>query len=50
MFTKSRLSRETFETTLFEWSYPEIAQRCKVRGRPYPELTDDGVMKSTPLA
>ncbi len=50
MFTKSRLSRETFETTLFEWSYPEIAQRCKVRGRPYPELTDDGVMKSNPLA
>jgi tRNA (guanosine-2'-O-)-methyltransferase len=32
------------------WSYPEIAQRCKVRGRPYPELTDDGVMKSNPLA
>lgn len=49
MFAKSRLSRAAFETTLFEWSYPEIAERCKIRGLPYPELTEEGAMKSNPL-
>lgn len=50
MYTQSRLSRAAFETALFEWSYPEIAERCKVRGLPYPQLTEEGAMKSNPLA
>jgi len=50
MYTQSRLSRAAFETALFEWSYPKIAERCKVRGLPYPQLTEEGAMKSNPLA
>ena len=50
MYTQSRLSRAVFETALFEWSYPEIAERCKVRGLPYPQLTEEGAMKSNPFA
>jgi len=50
MYEKSRLSQAEFNTTLFEWSYPEIAERCRVRGKPYPDLTADGVMKTNPLA
>ena len=50
LYEKSRLSRDEFESTLFQWSYPEIAERCRARGQPYPDLTDDGVLKSNPLA
>ncbi len=50
LYEQSRLSRDEFATTLFQWSYPEIAERCRARGQPYPELTDDGVLKSNPLA
>lgn len=49
LFEQSRLDHEVFEKTLFEWSYPEIAQRCRDRGLPYPELTDDGMMETNPL-
>ena len=37
------------ERTLFEWCYPEIAERCRVLGREYPKLTADGMMASNPL-
>ena len=37
------------ERTLFEWSYPEIAERCRQQGRPYPALTADGKLASNPL-
>jgi tRNA (guanosine-2'-O-)-methyltransferase len=50
MYEKSRLSQAEFNSTLFEWSYPEIAERCRVRERTYPDLTADGVMKTNPLA
>jgi len=50
MFGESRLSNNEFETTLFEWAYPKIAERCRSRGLAYPDLTDDGVMKTNPLA
>ncbi len=50
MYEQSRLGRDEFATTLFQWSYPEIAERCRVRGQPYPDLTDEGVLKSNPLA
>jgi tRNA (guanosine-2'-O-)-methyltransferase len=50
LYEQSRLNRDQFATTLFQWSYPEIAERCRARGQPYPDLTDDGVLKSNPLA
>lgn len=50
LYEQSRLNRDEFATTLFQWSYPEIAARCRARGQPYPDLTDDGMLKSNPLA
>jgi len=50
MFDESRLESGEFDTTLFEWAYPDIAERCRTRGLSYPGLTDDGVMMTNPLA
>jgi tRNA (guanosine-2'-O-)-methyltransferase len=44
----SRLTLEERERTLFEWSYPDIAERCRQHGRPYPPLTADGRLASNP--
>lgn len=30
--------------TLFEWAHPRIADLCRRRGVPYPELDEDGVI------
>jgi tRNA (guanosine-2'-O-)-methyltransferase len=49
LYNESRLSRDEFDRVLFEWAYPEIADRCRSRGLPFPELTDDGEMKRNPL-
>jgi len=48
-YERSRLTPEERERTLFEWSYPEIAERCRRLGRPYPELTADGKLAANPL-
>jgi tRNA (guanosine-2'-O-)-methyltransferase len=48
-YEKPRLTPEERERTLFEWSYPEIAERCRQQGRPYPALTADGKLASNPL-
>jgi tRNA (guanosine-2'-O-)-methyltransferase len=49
LYAKSRLTPEERERTLFEWSYPELAERCRQLGRPYPALTADGKLASNPL-
>ena len=38
----SRLDPDVYRATLFEWAYPRIADLCRRRGVPYPELADDG--------
>ena len=48
-YAKSRLSPEERERTLFEWSYPELAERCRQQGRPYPALTANGQLASNPM-
>lgn len=48
-YERSRLTPEERERTLFEWSYPEIAERCRQLGRPYPKLTADGGLAANPL-
>lgn len=48
-YASPRLTPEERERTLFEWSYPEIAERCRQLGRPYPPLTADGGLASNPL-
>jgi tRNA (guanosine-2'-O-)-methyltransferase len=48
-YESSRLSPEERTRTLFEWSYPDIAERCRAHGKPYPPLTADGALASNPL-
>ena len=48
LYAKSRLTPEERDRTLFEWSYPELAERCRQLGRPYPALTADGRVASNP--
>ena len=49
LYERSRLTPEERERTLFEWSYPDIAERCRQHGRPYPPLKADGTLASNPL-
>jgi tRNA (guanosine-2'-O-)-methyltransferase len=49
LYDHSRLSVVEFERTLFEWSYPEIAERCRQLGRRYPALDAEGMMTVNPL-
>ncbi len=36
------MSPDTYKKKIFEWAYPEVADWCKVKGRKYPELNDQG--------
>ncbi len=36
------LSKELYNSTLFEWSYPEVADWCRKEGRAYPALGNTG--------
>jgi tRNA (guanosine-2'-O-)-methyltransferase len=49
LYERSRLTADEREQTLFEWSYPDIADRCRQLGRPYPKLTADGRLAANPL-
>jgi len=49
LYGVSRLTRAEYDRTLFEWCYPEIAERCRELGREYPKLRDDGLMAANPL-
>ena len=49
LYDACRVPREEFETTLFEWAYPEIAERCRNRGIAYPSLKEDGSLAENPL-
>ncbi|MEM7051711.1 MAG: tRNA (guanosine(18)-2'-O)-methyltransferase TrmH [Acidobacteriota bacterium] len=42
LYEQSRLDPEIYRRTLFEWTYPILAERCQRFGVPYPELDDDG--------
>ena len=49
LYDQSRLTSDERARTLFEWSYPDIAERCRAQGKPYPELTADGMIAASPL-
>ncbi|NNC66070.1 MAG: tRNA (guanosine(18)-2'-O)-methyltransferase TrmH [Gammaproteobacteria bacterium] len=49
MYDTSRLDPEEFDRTLFEWAYPEIAERLQRHGQVYPALSDEGELLSNPL-
>jgi tRNA (guanosine-2'-O-)-methyltransferase len=44
LYDRSRLDPETYRTTLFEWAFPDLAERCRRHGVPYPEVGDDGTL------
>jgi len=48
-YAKPRLTPDERTRTLFEWSYPELAESCRTQGKPYPALTADGKLASNPL-
>jgi len=49
LYQNSRLPREEYNATLFEWAYPKVAERCRDRGIRYPKLTNDGYLTENPL-
>jgi tRNA (guanosine-2'-O-)-methyltransferase len=49
LYDASRLPPAERDATLFEWCYPDIAERCRQLGRAYPPLTDDGMLAWNPL-
>ena len=49
LYESSRLTRSEYDRTLFEWCYPDIAERCRQLGRGYPSLTADGMLAWNPL-
>ncbi len=42
MYDNSRLDPKTWQQTLFEWAYPNIARRCREKKLMYPALSADG--------
>lgn len=49
LYDASRLAGDVAQRTLFEWAYPRIADLCRRRGVPYPELDEDGeIIGETP--
>ena len=49
LYETSRLDAATFERTLFEWAYPDIARRCRELGRAYAALDENGTLLTNPL-
>jgi tRNA (guanosine-2'-O-)-methyltransferase len=49
MYEESRLPRDTYDRILFEWAYPEFAERFQEAGEPYPGLGADGEFLGSPL-
>lgn len=49
-YDRCRLDPDEYRRTLFEWSHPEVARRCRERGLDYPPLTADGDLSENPLS
>jgi tRNA (guanosine-2'-O-)-methyltransferase len=49
-YDNCRLAPDDYTRTLFEWSHPRIARRCRARGLPYPPLTENGDLARNPFA
>lgn len=41
-YDQPRLDPETYQRTLFQWAYPDLALAYDEAGQPYPSLGDDG--------
>lgn len=49
MYSNCRIPPAQFTEILFEWTYPQIARRCRETRRDYPELDEFGQMTTNPL-
>lgn len=47
LYQHSRLPRDIFEHTLFEWSHPKLARIYKEKGLAYPPLDENGRVMET---
>ncbi|MFP4694114.1 MAG: tRNA (guanosine(18)-2'-O)-methyltransferase TrmH [Halothece sp.] len=45
-YEQPRLDPETYHQTLFRWAYPDLAVAYDEAGKPYPELGEDGQIKT----
>ena len=41
-YNQVRLDPETYQKTVFEWGYPDVAEMYQREGKPYPELGEQG--------
>jgi tRNA (guanosine-2'-O-)-methyltransferase len=49
LYERCRIEPADYERTLFEWCYPDVAERCRAHGIAYPALTEDGMLTANPL-
>ena len=42
LYNQNRIPSEEYNTTLFQWGYPELARYCDDRNLVYPELDEEG--------
>ncbi|MEM7502907.1 MAG: tRNA (guanosine(18)-2'-O)-methyltransferase TrmH [Pseudomonadota bacterium] len=49
LYDECRLDNRTFQSTLFEWAYPDLARRCNEKNLAYPPLGPDGALLANPL-
>ena len=42
MYDRPRIDAETYNKTIFEWGYPNIAAMYRQKGESYPELGEEG--------
>ena len=45
LYDRPRLDPETYESTLFEWTWPDLARLCRKRGVAYPALGPEGEIR-----
>lgn len=50
LYDECRIEADEFTSTLFEWCYPDIAQRCRHHRVPYPDLDEDGFFAGNPFS
>ncbi|HEY5701559.1 MAG TPA: tRNA (guanosine(18)-2'-O)-methyltransferase TrmH [Gammaproteobacteria bacterium] len=42
LYDSCRIASPQYERTLFEWCHPEVADICRRKNQPYPDLNADG--------
>lgn len=46
LYDEVRLNTDVYNKTLFEWSWPKVAELCQQQGRDYPVLDESGEFQS----